>query len=169
MPPIPDSVSEDLLAEAERRAKSLRASGQLPSGIDERLADNYARSFRRDTERAPLDSRAAIESLRQDSPFRLPPMPGQSAQPDPTTAQRVIRRVKRSLHNRPRSRVKALRFQVAGVLEAMAAENNRLRELADNAVATADMLAERVTDLERRLASKQEASLTTQHPDDPQP
>ncbi len=159
----PASTPDDLLAEAERRAADLRAGGQLPADIDDRLADDYLRASRRDIERAPLTTAEMIESLRSAPSIDMSRVEVVAARPGGATAKRLANRLLRDQLIGLASQTEQARTATIDALDAMLSEIDRLRRLADNAVATADMLAARVTCLERELAS---LPRPTESPDD---
>jgi len=155
---------EDLLAEAERRAAALRESGQLPPDIDMRLADDYTRAVRRDTERAPLDPQTAIDSLRAMAPVSMSQVDIAASRPGGAALKRAANRLVRDQLIGLAAQTEQARLAATDALETMAAETERLRRLADSAVANVDMLSARVTSLERRLALLESP---IESPDDP--
>jgi len=168
MPPSHDLTPEELMAEAHRRADELRASGELPDDIDDRLADDYSRSLRRDATRSPIELRSVIADLRNNPEIVMPAVADEGAERGPAI-QRIAGRFVRTQLERLASQTDelrrlvtdalgGLRGQTAAAFEAMSKETDRLRRLADDAVATADMLADRVTELERRLSAGDEST-----------
>jgi len=163
MSPSRDLDPEELMAEAGRRADELRTSGELPEDIDDRLADDYSRSLRRDTTRSPIELHSVFAELRNNPEIVMPAVADEGAGRGPAI-QRMAGRFVRTQLERLASQTDELRQLVTGALgdlrgqtaatfEAMSEETDRLRRLADDAVATADMLADRVTELERRLSA----------------
>ncbi len=167
MTPPQESVPDDLIAEARGRAQALRESGELPHDIDDRLADDYTRAVRRDVDRSPVDPRAAIGALRDNPELATSRIAiGDPAPRRPAT--NLLARLLRRFRNRlPVPLRRESRHQLADVLELMAAEAERVGRLADDAVATADMLADRVTQLERQLAVVHETPSGADRPDVP--
>jgi len=140
------------MAEAERNAAALRASGELPPDIDQRLADDHMRAVRRDTERAPVDIRAAVDVLRSDTVVDCTRAPFADEGRAVATGKRIALRFTRRRLRLLSQQTEAIRLRTVEVLDCAIAEIDRLTRLADNAVATADMLATRVTSLERDMA-----------------
>jgi len=163
MPEPGASTPEDLLAEAERRADTLRSTGELPADIDERLADDYTRVVRRDTERAPLDPQQAIDTLSSIPPISMSQVETVASMPGGAAIKRAATRLVRDQLIGLATQSEQARSATLNALETLAGEMERLRRLADDAVASADMLASRVTSLERQLAR----SPLSESPDDP--
>jgi len=164
------------MAEAGRRADELRASGELPDDIDDRLADDYSRSLRRDTTRSPIELHSVIAELRNNPEIVMPAVADKGAARGPVI-QRMAGRFVRTQLERLASQTDELRQlvtvalgdmrdQTAATFEAMSAETDRWRHLAGDAVATADMLADRVTELERRLSARDETTPGADNSDD---
>lgn len=129
-----------LLAEAQRRATRLRESGELPTDIDERLSDDYGRTLRRQIDRSPADLSADIAAILESA--------------DPASDQwfpKLVRRIGNRLLPGRRRGMMQLRQNLAAGLTSFTVESERIARLADDAVATSDALAARVTELERQL------------------
>jgi len=152
MPESGASTPEDLLAEAERRANALRSTGELPADIDQRLADDYTRVVRRATERAPLDPRQAIDALKSMPPISMSQVETVASKPGGAAVKRAATRLVRDQLIGLATQSEHARSAALDALETMSGEIERLRRLTDDAVASADMLASRVTNLERQLA-----------------
>lgn len=176
MSPSHELDPKELMAEARRRADELRASGELPDDIDDRLADDYSRSLRRDTTRSPIELHSVFAELRNNPEIVMPAVADEGAGRGPLV-QRIAGRFVRTQLERLASQTDELRrlvtialgdlrAQTAATFEAMSEETDRLRRLADDAVATADMLADRVTELERRLSIDDDTTPGTDSSDD---
>lgn len=163
-----DPLPSDFMAEAQRRAEVLRQSGELPDDIDDRLADDYSRAVRRDTDRSPLDPRPAIDSLRNNPDIAASGVVIKISGSSRARAARATHLLQRSRRRIPTRFRSDSRHELSSVLEMMVAETERVGRLADDAVATADMLADRVTQLERELAVVLETRSTTDRSDDTQ-
>jgi len=143
---------EALLAEAERRAEVLRASGELPPDIDQRLADDYVRASKRDVERASINTRPALDSLKTAPPIDMSRVETTATKPGVKTLKRFAVRLVDNQFTGLSGQTEEMRLAVVGALDVIVDELERQRILADNAIATADMLASRVASLEQELA-----------------
>jgi len=146
------STPEGLLAEAQRRADALRATGELPPDIDQRLADDHMRAIQRDTERSPVDPRPTFESMKAAPPISMSRVEPADSRIGIKTARRLVNRLERNELSALAAQSEEARAATISIFDALLAESDRLRRLADNAVATADMLAARVATLEREIA-----------------
>jgi len=157
------ATPDELLAEAARLADALRASGELPPDIDQRLADDYTRTVRRDTDRSPLDPEHDANSLQSAPAIDMSSIEVVASRPGGAALKRIANRMVRDQLVGLAAQTEQARQATINDLATLVSEVVRLRRLVDDAVASTDMMAARITHLERELARR---SQTDESPDD---
>ena len=157
------ATPDDLLAAAARRADALRASGELPPDIDQRLADDYTRTVRRDTDRSPLDPEHDANSLQSAPAIDVSSIEVVASRPGGAALKRIANRMVRDQLVGLAAQTEQTRQATINDLAALAAEVVCLQQQVDKAAARSDMMAARIAHLERELSRR---SQPDESPDD---